>query len=113
MCFGRSGRDEAKCSRVAASERIVADSIMSLVNATTLQLQYAKILHESSLVPILKYGSEAMIWRERSRIRAVQMNNIRGLLGVRRMDEVQNAQIRQLCRVTKGVEEKIDEDILQ
>ena len=51
-----------------------------------------------------------MIWREeeRSKIRAVQMDNLRGLLGIRRMDKVLNAQIRQLCRVTKGVDEKID-----
>ena len=51
------------------------------------------------------YGSEAMLWKEkeRSRIRAVQMDNLRGLLGVRRMDRVLNAQIRELCRVTKGL----------
>ena len=45
---------------------------------------------------------------ERSWIRAVQMDNLRALLGIRRMDKVPNAQIRQLCRVTKGVDEKID-----
>ena len=54
------------------------------------------VLHESLLVPILTYGSETMIWRwkERYRIRAIQMHNLRGLLGIRRMDEVQNAWIR-------------------
>ena len=42
------------------------------------------------------YGSETMIWRdkERPRIRAVQMENIRGLLDIRRMDKVPNARIR-------------------
>ena len=35
------------------------------------------------------YGSEAMLWKEeRSRIRAVQMDNLRGLLGIRRMIRV-------------------------
>ena len=29
--------------------------------------------------------------KERSRIRAVQMNNLTGLLGIRRMDKVLNA----------------------
>ena len=45
-----------------------------------------------------------MIWREkrRSTIRAVQMDNLRDLLGIRRMDKVPNARIRQLCGVTKG-----------
>ena len=44
----------------------------------------------------------------RSGIRAVQMDNLRGLLGIRRMDRVLNARIRELCRVTKGLDEKID-----
>ena len=35
------------------------------------------------LVPVLMYSSETMLWKkERSRIRAVQMNNLRGLLGI-------------------------------
>ena len=45
--------------------------------------------------------------KERSKIRAVQMNNLRGLLGIRRMDKVPNACIRQLCRVMKGVAKKV------
>ena len=47
------------------------------------------------------YGSEAMLWREkeRSRMRAVQMENLRGLLGIRKVDRVPNEQIRELCRV--------------
>ena len=56
------------------------------------------VLHESLLVSVLTYGSETMIWREkeRSKIRAVQMDNLRGLLGVRRMEKVPTARIRQL-----------------
>ena len=41
------------------------------------------------------------------------MDNLRGLLGIRRMDKVLNARIRQLCGVTKSIEEKIDEGVLQ
>ena len=39
-----------------------------------------------------------MIWREneRSRIRAVQMDNLRGLLDVRRIDRVANTRIKEL-----------------
>ena len=35
------------------------------------------------------YGGETMMWREkeRSRIRAVHMYNLRGLLGIRRIDK--------------------------
>ena len=54
-----------------------------------------------------------MTYREKSRIRAVQMDNLRGLLGIRRMNKVPNAQIRDLCGVTRGVEERIDEGVLR
>ena len=54
-----------------------------------------------------------MTYREESRIRAVQMDNLRGLLGIRRMNKVPNAQIRDLCGVTRGVEERIDEGVLR
>ena len=47
--------------------------------------------------------------RERSKIRAVQMENLKGLLGIRRMDKVPNAQIRELCKVIK----KADEGVLR
>ena len=61
-------------------------------------------------MPVLKYGSETMIWREKERFRigAVQMHNLRGLVGIRRRDKVPNARIRQLCGVTEGMDEKID-----
>ena len=35
------------------------------------------------------------------------MNNLRGLLSSRRMSQVPNAMIRELCGVTKGVDESI------
>ena len=37
------------------------------------------VLHKTLLVPVLTYGSETMLWKEkeRSRVRAVQMDNLR------------------------------------
>ena len=63
----------------------------TLVNARSLQLECTRVLDESLLVPVLKYGSETMVWREkeRSRILAVKVNNLRGLLVIRRMDKSQ------------------------
>ena len=59
---------------------------------------------------------ETILWKEkeRSRIMAVEMDNLRGLLGIRRMDRVPNAQIRELCRVKKGLDEneRIDEGVI-
>ena len=49
------GTDQAECSRKLASGRRVV-----LVNARSLQLECARILHESLLVPVLTYGSETM-----------------------------------------------------
>ena len=57
-------------------------------------------LHETLLVPVLMYDSETMLWKEkeRSTVRAVQKDNLRGLLGIRRMDRVRNARIRDRSR---------------
>ena len=44
---------------------------------------------------------------------AVQMDNLKGLSGIRRMEKVPNARIKQLCGVTKSVDEKIDEGVLR
>ena len=68
-------------------------------------------MHETLLVPVHMYDSETMVWKEkeRSRIRAVEMDNLIGLLGIRRMDRVPNALIRELCGVTKRLDERADE----
>ena len=79
------------------------------------QLQCARVLDESLLVLVFTYGSETMMWREkeRSRVKAVQMDNLSGLLCIRGIDKVPNAWIRQLCGETNGVDEKIDEGVLR
>ena len=61
------------------------------------------------------YGSRTMYWKEkqRSRIRAVQMDNLRGLLGTMLMDKVPNALERELCGVPKRIEERIYEGVLR
>ena len=65
----------------------------------------ARFLHETSFMPAPMYGSETVIWKEkeRSRIRAVHMDNLRALLGIRKMIKVPNGRIRELCGMTKGV----------
>ena len=65
-------------------------AIRSLVNARDLQLECARVLYETLLVHVRMYGSETMLWRdkEKSRIRAVHMDNLRRLLNIKRMDRV-------------------------
>ena len=43
----------------------------------------------------------------------MQMDNLSGLLGIRRMDGIPSARIRELCEVAKGVGERIDESVLR
>ena len=64
-----------------------------MVNARSLHLECAKVFYKSLLVPVLSFGSETMIWREKekSRIRGLQIYNLRGLLDIRKMDRVPNA----------------------
>ena len=59
--------------------------------------------HETLLVPVL------MLWKEkeRSRVRAIQMDNLRGLLGIRRMDMSLNAWIGELFRVKNFLDESM------
>ena len=102
----KSGTDGPEYSRKVASGRMVTVAIRFLVNARDLQLECTRVLHETLHMPVLTYGSETMLLKEKetSRIRAVQMDNLRGLFGIRRMDSVPNARIRELCRVMKGLE---------
>ena len=66
------------------------------------------MLLEEMFVSLLLYDSETMIWKEkeRSRIRAVQMDKLRGILSIRRMG-VQNARTRELCGVAKWIDESV------
>ena len=57
-----SGTDGEEFSRKVTSWRRVVGVIRSLVNAMSLQLECARVLHELFLGFILMYGSEIMIW---------------------------------------------------
>ena len=109
------GTDDAECGRKVSSGRKVAGAIKSLVNVKGLSIECTRVLHESMLLPVLMYGSEAMVWNSkyRSKVQAVQMDNLRGVLGVRRIDKMRNERIRELCGVKKGVNERINETILR
>ena len=80
--------NQAECSKNMASGRMVACAIRSLVNSRDLQLECSRVLHETLLVSVLVYGNEKILWKKkgRFRIRALKMDSLRGLLGIRRMD---------------------------
>ena len=93
-----SDTDGVDCRRKLASERRFAGAIRSLVNARDLQLEYSRVLHETLLVLVLMYGNETVLWKEKDtyKMMAVQMNNLRGQLGIRRIDRVPKAKIREM-----------------
>ena len=66
-------------------------------------------MRETLLVHVLMYGSEIVLRKKKPRIQAVQMDNLRGLLGIRRMDRALNAQIMEVVQS----DERIDEGIFQ
>ena len=54
-----------------------------------------------------------MLWKkERFRIRAVQMDKLRGS-GIRKTDRIPKVRIRELSGVTKRLDERIDEGVLR
>jgi hypothetical protein len=109
------GLDDVECGRKVSNGRKVSGAIKLMVNVKGLSLKCAKVLHESMLVPVLMYGSETMVWnpKYRSKMQAVQMDNLRGVLGIRRTDKVRNEYIRELCGVDKGINERINESMLR
>ena len=85
-----SGTDEAEYSRKVASGKRFEGPIRSLVNARSLHLQCAKVLHESLVVPALMNGRGLRL----------RLNRIR------KMDKVSNARM-------KDVFEKTAEGVLR
>src|SRR5678815_4666944 len=67
------------------------------------------------LLPVLLYSSETMVWNKkyRSKVQCVHIHNLRGMLGVRRIDKMRNERIRELCGVKKAVNERINESMLR
>ena len=67
---------------------LIGDKVSSLVNVRDLGTECENILYERLLFSTLMYACEIMVKKEekRSRIRAVQKDDLRGLLGIRKID---------------------------
>src|SRR5678815_4220734 len=78
------GTDDAECSKKVVNFRKVAGAIKPLVDVKRLSLECARVLCEGMLLPVLVYSSETMVWnkRYRSKVQCLQMDNLRGVLGV-------------------------------
>ena len=67
------------------------------------------VFHKTLIAHVLMYGNETMLWKEKERFRimAVQIDNLRGLLGIRRMDRIPNTRIREFCVVNKSLDKRL------
>ena len=75
-----SGTDGVECSRKVASGRRFAGVIMYLISARDLQLERARVLHIKHCLDLFLCMAVIQCYgKERSRIRAVQMDNFRGV----------------------------------
>ena len=83
-----AGPDVEECSRKVVSGRRVADAISSLVNAKNWQIECASLARNIACTCPYVRQCETVLWneKERSKIGAVQLDNPRGLFGIRRMD---------------------------
>ena len=61
------------------------------------------VLHETLLVPAVMYGSETYGRRRRDLGLGLYRWTTSGMLGIRKMDRVPNALVRELCIVIKGL----------
>ena len=72
-------------------------------------------MYEGIIEPSLLYGCE--VWslklRERKRMEAVEMNCLRNICGIRRIDRVSNAEIRRRCGKNVSLGQKIDQGVLR
>ena len=80
------------------------------MNARGLPLESARLMHEDLVVPVLIYGSETMVWRRKVLgLGSYGWIIFRCLLGIRRIDKMPNARVRELCEVKKRRNERVDE----
>ena len=72
-------------------------------------------MYEGIIEPSLLYGSEAWTLKlhERKRIEAVEMNCLRNICGLRRIDRVPNVEIRRRCGKNVSVGQRIDQGLLR
>ena len=89
--------DRVECSRKVMSGRRVAGAIRSLVMLGICSLSVLESYMKLFLYLFLCMGVR-QCEKERSRIMTVHTDNLRGLLGIRRMDRIPNGLIREFLR---------------
>ena len=72
-------------------------------------------MYEGIIEPSLLYGCEVWVMkaRDRKRMEAVEMNCLRNICGLRRIDRVSNVEIRRRCGKNVSVSQRMDQGVLR
>ena len=83
------------------------------MNGRGLRFECERMLQEDLLVLVIKRESETVVWgeKERFRIRGVQMDNLRGWLGIRIVDGMPYIWLTELCGRKKEAGERIENSV--
>ena len=80
-----------------------------------MQIKAKKCLYEGVIVPTALYGGEAFGIRsaERRKVNVLEMNCLRSLVGVSRMDRVRNEEVRMRAGIEKELASRADQRVLR
>ena len=72
-------------------------------------------MYEGIIEPSLQHGCETWVLnvRDRKRMEAVEMNCLRNICGLRRIDRVPNVEIRRMCGKNVSVSQRMDQGVLR
>ena len=89
--------------------------VLQSVNNRELGINAKKCLYERVIVPTALYGAEAWSMRsaERRRVNVLEINCLRSLLGVSRMDRVRNREERRRADIERELATRADQRALR
>ena len=72
-------------------------------------------MYKGIIEPSLLYGCETWVLnvRDKNRMEAVEMNCLRNICGLRRIDRVPNVEIRRMCGKNVSVSQRMDQGVLR
>ena len=109
------GRMNEEVSHRIGEARKVAGALQELWKKRHVSREAKVGMYEGIVEPSLLYGCEAWVMNvhERRRVEAVEMNCLRSICGVRRIERVTNVEIRRRCGKNVSVGERIDQGVLR
>lgn len=90
-------------------------ALKSVMRCRGLGMDAKKRLYESVVVPTVLYGSETwgMKEAEKRRLDVLEMNCLRSMVGVTRMDRIRNEEVRRRTGVVRELSSRVDQRVLR